>query len=363
MFFHKLTTALQKDVSVNYHVYIPPTYQPRTQCNNIKLQHVDVYGYRPLRNSPFELLSVFEFYMYFYAEALLWPEAATATTRTKWTPLGLMMWNEHKAKRKVNPREPMPRWLPGRHYIVIEPEQDEYYTFPSEPVRTYETFRHRWVIVRNRRPYVPVLEGSRVPGPQTAPEDTAKYCSLFFRPWSLIADTIRVPYLANMAFSRDSRAQALEQKTEIKRRRLIGKQEVRSINWKQIWNEYIRENVVSKHAARIIQTFLVNSFSGSSNIHSAEDDNVDDSDADADIPPLTFTREEAQALLNREMPTQLTGDKKNTKISLRRSVRQSHAHQLLPLVIGCSSLSVCKSIIIRRRWFMASGQLQATQIK
>ena len=162
---------------------------------------------------------------------------------------------------------------------------------------------------------MPVLEGSKVPGPQTAPEDTAKYCSLFFRPWSLIADTIRVPYLANMAFTRDSRAQALEQKTEIKRRRLTGKQEVRSINWKQTWTEYIREDVVSKHAARIIQTFLVNSLSGSSNIHSAEDDNVDDSDADADIPPSTFTREEAQALLNRDLPTQLTGDKKKTRKS------------------------------------------------
>ena len=254
---------------------------------------------------------MFGFYIYLYEEALLIPEAAAAMTRTKWTTLGLTMWNEHKAKRKVNPQEQMPRWVPGKHYTVIEPEQDEYYTFPSEPVRTYETFRHRWVIVRNRRPYVPVLEGSRVPGPQTAPEDTAKYCSLFFRPWSLIADTIRVPYLANMGFLRDSRAQALEQKTKIKRRRLIGKQEVTSINWKQAWAEYIREDVVSKHAARIIQTFLVNSLSGSGNIHSTDDDNVDDSGADADIPPLTFTKEDAQALLNREIPTQLTAEKKH----------------------------------------------------
>ena len=95
-FFHKLNTALQKDVSVHHEVYTPPTHQPRTQWRHIKLQHVDIYVYRSLQNNPFELLSVFELYMHCYTEALLWSEAATATIRTKWTPFGLTMWNAFK---------------------------------------------------------------------------------------------------------------------------------------------------------------------------------------------------------------------------------------------------------------------------
>ena len=69
VFFHRLNIALQRHVSLQYNVYIPPTHQPRSQSRHVKPQHVDIYGYRPLQNSPFELFSVFEFYMYFYAEA------------------------------------------------------------------------------------------------------------------------------------------------------------------------------------------------------------------------------------------------------------------------------------------------------
>jgi len=89
--------------------------------------------------------------MYLYEEALLIPEAAAATTRTKWTTLGLTMWSQHKTTRTVNPHSKMPQWVPGKHCAVIEPEQEEYYMFPSDPAKTYETFQNRWVIVRNQR--------------------------------------------------------------------------------------------------------------------------------------------------------------------------------------------------------------------
>ena len=71
--------------------------------------------------------------------------------------------------------------------------------------------------------------------------------------------------------------------------------------WAQACAEYIRGDVVSKHAARIIQTFLVSIVGGSENSHSADNDDVDDSDVDADIPPLTFSKEGARALLNRQL--------------------------------------------------------------
>ena len=318
-FFHRLRIALQREVSLQYTVYIPPTNQPRARSTNVKPQHVDIYGYRPLQNTPFELLSVFEFYMYFHAEALLFPDACTATKRTEWTPLGLLLCKDYLAQKQLHAQQQMPQWAPAKHYTVIGPTKDEYYTFPSEPTRTYEVFRHRWVIVRNRRPHVPVLEGSRLPGPSAAPEDSAKYCSLFFRPWSLVSDTAHVPFLANMGFSRGSRAEALQRQGKVKRRRLIGKKDGTPMNWQQAWDEYIRGNVVSKHAARLIQTFLVMTFAGSDNTPSADDDAVDDSDVEGDIPALTFSKEDARALLNR----QLAGETQPSGTLLGSTMRKS----------------------------------------
>ena len=240
--------------------------------------------------------------MYFYAEALLSPDAFTTIKRTEWTPEGEQLWNDYIVKKKKNDQTQKPQWKPGKHYTVIEPLNDEYYTFPSEPTKAYEVFRHRWIIVRNRRPHVPILEGSRLPGPSTALEDDAKYCSLFFRPWHLVVNTIEVPYLPNMGFSINNRNDALYRHGCIKRRRLTSKKkEDTPMNWPQTWSEYIDGNVVSKHAVRIIQTFLISTFAGNDNSQSADADDVDDSDADDDIPPLTFTKDDARALLHRTM--------------------------------------------------------------
>ena len=146
--------------------------------------------------------------MYSNAELLLFPEASTVTKRTEWTALVQVFWNDYIQKKHCDAGARMPQWVAGKHYTVIEPTQDEYYTFLSESRPTYEVFRHRWVIVRNRRPHVPVLEGNRLPGPSTGTEDKAKYCSLFFRPWSLIFNTSHVPYLPNMGFPRGVREEA-----------------------------------------------------------------------------------------------------------------------------------------------------------
>ena len=59
-----------------------------------------------------------------------------------------------------------------------------------------------------------------------------------------------MPYLPNMGFSRDIRAQAAQRHGKIKRQRLKVKQDYTPFNWAQAWAEYIRADVVSKHAAR-----------------------------------------------------------------------------------------------------------------
>ena len=63
-FFHRLRIVLERHLSMQYTVHIPPISQPRARNKNVKPQHVDIYGYRPLQHTPFELLSVFEFYVF-----------------------------------------------------------------------------------------------------------------------------------------------------------------------------------------------------------------------------------------------------------------------------------------------------------
>ena len=60
-------------------------------------------------------------------------------------------------------------------------------------------------------------------------------------------------------------------------------------------------------------------FAGSDNAPSAEDDAVDDSDAEGDIPALTFSEEEARALLHR----QLAGETQPNITMLGSTMRKS----------------------------------------
>lgn len=69
----------------------------------------------------------------------------------------------------------MPKWILGKHFIVIDPVDDEYLTFPRVSASAFSTFLHAWAIIRKKRPLVPVLEGNKLVGPGHAPEDSAKY--------------------------------------------------------------------------------------------------------------------------------------------------------------------------------------------
>ena len=68
---------------------------------------------------------------------------------------------------------------PGTHYTVLECPENSYYTFPDKPERIYSVFRHAWVLVRNKRPHVPVLEGAPLPSSARSNDDNAKYFSVF----------------------------------------------------------------------------------------------------------------------------------------------------------------------------------------
>ena len=85
---------------------------------------------------------------------------------------------------------------PGDHYVVVPCPSGSYDTFPDVPV--LQKFRHAWVILRNKRPYVPVLEGAPLPNGNRRPEDNAKYCLTFFRPWTLLSGSADVPELQHL---------------------------------------------------------------------------------------------------------------------------------------------------------------------
>ena len=87
-FFHRQLVASEVSRAQTYSVYVPPTRRPCLRSANAKSQDVDIYGFRPLEDSPFALLCVYEFFMYFCAEALLNPGSYKDLACTAWTTEG-----------------------------------------------------------------------------------------------------------------------------------------------------------------------------------------------------------------------------------------------------------------------------------
>ena len=107
-------------------------------------------------------------------------------SRTVWTAIGLVAyekWKREEFKRSQGYEHTQIILRPSRHFVVVEPCDDTYFTFPDHP-QQLSVFRNAWVLVRNKRPHVPVLEGTRLPSALQRPQDYAKYCSVFFRPWT-----------------------------------------------------------------------------------------------------------------------------------------------------------------------------------
>ena len=70
--------------------------------------------------------------------------------------------------------------------------------------------------------------------------------------------------------------------------------------WAAHWEEYVRGNVVSKHAARIIQTLLLSTFEQSNQIQNDDAESVGVSDAEAEIKPLKLDRMGAKMRLQEQ---------------------------------------------------------------
>ena len=131
-----------------------------------------------------------------------------------------------------------------------------------------------------------------MPRPGRGVEGNAKYCLLFFRPWTLVSefacpDVLHITNLGNAA--QQGALADLDARTA--RRRAVGKQQDRTVgvaprlNFAAAWENYIRGSVVSKHAQRLITQLLLNTMAR--NAGDDEDhDEADPSDEDLEIPKM-----------------------------------------------------------------------------
>ena len=301
-FLHRLDVELQHVEVCRDHAYVPPTSKPSARNRRSAAPMVDLYGFRPLEQ-PWRMLCVFEFIRWWCAEPVLAPHQYQhdEDRRSMWTQAGLEIQKTQKYKDgKV-------QLVPGIHFLVCEPMDEEYYTFPTEPAAIYGTFRHRWVLMRRKRPYVPILEGAPLPRMGRSAEENARYCSVFFRPWTLCEGSAEVPHLRWLGTAaEDIPEQAVAPR---KKERLHGKQFAKrpvQCKFSIAWNRYIKE-VPSESAATYIRNFLTSTMArGATADDQAED--ADASDVDAELPRFTASPQDIKAILERKELTKRRED-------------------------------------------------------
>ena len=171
-------TLKQQDLQT----YVPPTKKPNVRTDRSRGNAFDSYGLRPLCH-PWKLLSAYEFLRQWQVVPLLVPTHylnRKETPRTQWTEEGkaFVKTKEYRAG-KVAAKA-------GVHFIAVRNDKDGYYLYPEEPKSVFAVFRHSWALVRRRRPHVVIIEALRMPSTNRTPTYNSQYCSLFFRPWTLL---------------------------------------------------------------------------------------------------------------------------------------------------------------------------------
>ena len=184
-------------------------------------------------------------------------------------------------------------------------------------------FRHSWVLVRKTRPDVIVIEGLKKPSVSQSSVHNAKYCSLFFRPWTLLAGTMRVPNISLLGLNLEN-LQAVydasfDDRKVLKVRKTCRVQTAKTdtaaasiqppsvlehINWHAAWSEHLRGNVVSQAASGLIKSFLLHTLAASGAVHGDHESGSDghESEPDPDVPPLHLREDHLQQLITPPAP-------------------------------------------------------------
>ena len=108
------------------------------------------------------------------------------------------------------------------------------------------------------RPTVPAPTGTPMPEKEGDANKKARLYSVYLRPWVLDKNiaTVEVPHIADLDLTTESCCPG-----QITRRRLRGKQSPHKLiqprrSFSEAWRNYIRGNVVSRHAQKIIVQLL-----------------------------------------------------------------------------------------------------------
>ena len=269
--------------------YVPPTRKPNVRTDRARANEFDIYGYRPLKY-PWKLLSAYEFLRQWRAEPLLIPTYYSnrgQEPRTRWTQEGnqLIRSKEYRAgKVAAEPRV---------HYVAVESELEppEYVLFQEE----LGAFRHSWALVRKRRNDVVIIEGCQLPSARRSSTYNSKYCSIFFRPWTLLEGDAVVPHLSLLGVGFPTLelvyGESPSRPSKVLRRKQP-KAPVESVadqvHWGNAWSEYVRGNVVSESAEILIRRFLLNTIASTGKETERDDIELDESEDDVEFPRLTL---------------------------------------------------------------------------
>ena len=99
--------------------------------------------------------------------------------------------------------------------------------------------------------------------------ENAKYCSLFFRPWTLLSGNMDIPHLSLLGLSLQhlevyySRTAHLSSVSEHEQMTQLPLGQI--VEWARAWDVYVRGNVVSQAAAKLIRSFLLKTIAASGN--------------------------------------------------------------------------------------------------
>ena len=206
---------------------------------------------------------------------------------------------------------------PREHFQAIPSPANEYFLFPDKPIATY---RHSCALVRKVRPDVVVIEGLILPNPNRSNIHNGQYCNLFFRPWTLLKGDATVPHItllgldeASLRMLNETPAVQVPKAAKSEKGKHVVEAVADKIPWVNTWSEYVRGNIVIKSAARIIQSFLLNTFASSSPNTDDIEREADATEDEREIPPLKLSSQQFGNLLRPATDTSAPLEEKDTK--------------------------------------------------
>ena len=308
-----------------------PALRPGDDVGEIWMKSfVDLYGFRCRnpKNPGVFLLSPWEFLMHWKCVRLPAPSEGSTCDG-----IPLSAWKEVS----TGPLD----CVPNR-----DAESTRLLFFPRIPGEMQ--LRSKWCMQKHIRPMVPAPSNTPLPDKAPDADGKGKLYSIYLRPWTLdrSAATDEVPYITDLdlvpianvsAGSSDrlaegtpgaSHSDEIDPAAKAKKRRLRGKQRPADAPNRSVamaWRTYIRGNVVTRHAARIITQFMA-ACCGSSTRQDGEDVQEQGDQTRADIPNNFLPLSRVHALLDHMSAAEVAEKKRKPRAkTLQEAIDQVDA--------------------------------------